>query len=366
MRRPPAPLVSQTPVKDVQFAHFGVLDPGAQGKGSIFTSLGVNAALVLIAIVIGAATKVQIQKQKEQVTLVVPIKDEIKPKPPEPPKPPPKPLPKPPVLKPVEPKIVLEKVKIPDPPKVVVKMPDVKPIVPVMPAPPKQVIAAAAPKPVAISMARSASVVNNDAHPTAVALGRPDNPIAVSNRPATSAVNLGNKGLAGMPASNTGGGPRSTSVNLGSGQPGGSMTGTGPKAIAGVKLGGITGGTGTTAGNGIGTRAVQLGQAAPPPPPQRIETARPVSTAPKVTYKPNPVYTTEAQQMHLEGDVSVRIKVLASGQVQVLGIVSGLGHGLDESAIRSVQATRFQPAKDAAGNPIDWEGIVKVKFQLAG
>ncbi|SNS90087.1 hypothetical protein SAMN05421770_1031, partial [Granulicella rosea] len=102
--------------KDVQFAHFGVLDSGSQGKGSIFTSLGLNAALVLIAIVIGAATKVQIQKQKEAVTLVVPIKDEPKPKPPEPPKPPPKPLPKPPVIKPVPPKIVLEKVKIPDPP----------------------------------------------------------------------------------------------------------------------------------------------------------------------------------------------------------------------------------------------------------
>ncbi|SNT29371.1 hypothetical protein SAMN05421770_1111, partial [Granulicella rosea] len=30
------------------------------------------------------------------------------------------------------------------------------------------------------------------------------------------------------------------------------------------------------------------------------------------------------------------------------------------------QGTRFQPAKDASGNPIDWEGIVRVKFQLAG
>ncbi|SNT28342.1 hypothetical protein SAMN05421770_106309, partial [Granulicella rosea] len=116
MRRPPAPLVSETPVKDVQFAHFGVLNSGKQDKGSLFASLGLNAALVAIAIVIGAATHVQMQKQKEQVTLVVPIKDEPKPKPPEPPKPPPKPLPKPPVIKPVPPKIVLEKVKIPDPP----------------------------------------------------------------------------------------------------------------------------------------------------------------------------------------------------------------------------------------------------------
>jgi protein TonB len=31
-----------------------------------------------------------------------------------------------------------------------------------------------------------------------------------------------------------------------------------------------------------------------------------------------------------------------------------------------VQATRFQPALDATGHPVDWEGTVNVAFQLAG
>jgi hypothetical protein len=51
--------------------------------------------------------------------------------------------------------------------------------------------------------------------------------------------------------------------------------------------------------------------------------------------------------------------------VQVLGVVQGLGHGLDESAIEAAKATRFRPAVDASGNPVDWEGVVLVKFQLS-
>ena len=92
----------------------------------------------------------------------------------------------------------------------------------------------------------------------------------------------------------------------------------------------------------------------------------PVSKAPKVLYKPRPEYTAEAIRLHIEGTVSIRLRVTASGSVQVLGVTSDLGHGLGESAIRAVQATRFSPATDAAVNPIDWEGVVNVAFQLAG
>jgi TonB family protein len=88
--------------------------------------------------------------------------------------------------------------------------------------------------------------------------------------------------------------------------------------------------------------------------------------APKVLYKPRPEYTQEAIKLRIEGTVSVRLRVSSSGAVHVLGVASDLGHGLGESAIRAVQATRFQPATDASGNPVDWEGIVNVAFQLAG
>ena len=70
--------------------------------------------------------------------------------------------------------------------------------------------------------------------------------------------------------------------------------------------------------------------------------------------------------MHLEGVVAVRLKVRADGGVQVEGVTSGLGHGLDEAAVQAVQGTRFKPATDASGAPVEWEGVVNVAFQLAG
>jgi TonB family protein len=110
---------------------------------------------------------------------------------------------------------------------------------------------------------------------------------------------------------------------------------------------------------------VNLGQAVPPTPKASTPAAS-AAKAPKVLYKPRPEYTQEAIKLRIEGTVSVRLHVSASGTVQVLGVTSDLGHGLGESAIRAVQATRFQPATDASGNPVDWVGIVNVVFQLAG
>jgi len=73
-----------------------------------------------------------------------------------------------------------------------------------------------------------------------------------------------------------------------------------------------------------------------------------------------------AIKLHIEGTISVRLRVSSTGAVQVLGVTSDLGHGLGDSAVRAVQATRFQPATDESGHPIDWEGVVNVAFQLAG
>jgi protein TonB len=364
--------------KDVQFKHFGVLDSGAQSKASVFTSVTLNAMILLIAILIGAATKATIQK-KQEVTLVVPI-TEKKPEPPQPVVKPPKPLPPTPKIKPEPPKIKIPEVKLPEPPKVPqVKMAEAKPIV--MPAPPKQVVAAAAPKPTNVSLARSASVVNNDAHPTAVRLGS-TTAAPIQARPSTSAISLYTAtthdatsakpttvalGMPGMAGGNSGNGPRATAVNMGNGQPNGSISGTGKRAVEGVKLGGVTNGVpGAKGGNGTGTQAVALGRVAPPPmPAPAAPTKATARSGPEVVYKPRPVYTAEATAMQLEGTVSVHIRVTATGAVEILGITSGLGHGLDESARQAVAATRFRPAHDGSGNPIDWEGVVKVTFQLA-
>jgi len=362
------PLRTNDPTpQSVQFSHFGVLNDGQQGKGSLFTSITLNVIVAIIICIVSAAAKKTIETSRKltEVSLALP------PKPIEPIKPKilPKPLPPPPVVKTEPPKIKLPEIKQPEPPKpVAVKMPQPAPVIPpTPPAPPKQVNAPPAPKVVSLAHPQAASVVNNSPHPTPVALGQANNPIAPSNRPATSAIDLGQRGMPGMPASNTGTGPRATSVNLGSGSPGGqNMTGNGVRPVQGVKLG-VAGGTGplnSTSHAPVGP--VNLGQAAAPTMPKPVTPTATAAKAPKVLFKPRPEYTPEAIKLRIEGVVSVRLRVSATGVVQVLGVTSDLGHGLGESAIRAVQATRFQPATDASGHPVDWEGIVNVAFQLAG
>jgi protein TonB len=363
------PLRSDDPSpQNMQFAHFGVLNDGSQSKASLFTSITLNILLLLCAIIIGAAAKKTIDTRHKltELTEPIPIKK------PEPPPPPPKikivPPKLPPVVKVEPPKIKLPDVKLPDVPKPpVIKMTQPMPVV--LPAPPKRVQPPPAPTVVNLAQARPASVVNDSPHPTAVALGSTTNPIAVSNRPSATSINLGNKGMAGMPASNNGAGAPSKVVNLGSGSAGSqNMNGrdNASGAIKGVKLG-VTGGTGPMNAPGRVAGPVNLGQNTPPPMPKPSgPSAVTASTAPKVLFKPRPEYTAEAIKLHIEGTVSVRLRVSSSGAVQVLGVTSDLGHGLGDSAIRAVQATRFKPATDASGNPTDWEGVVNVAFQLAG
>jgi protein TonB len=356
--------------QNMQFAHFGVLNDGSQSKSSLFTSITLNILIALCAIIIGAAAKKTIDTSHKLTELTEPIPLK-KPEPPPPPiklKPVPK-LPTPPVVAKIEPpKIKLPDVKLPDVPKPpTVKMTQPMPVV--LPAPPKVVSPPPAPRVVNLAQARPAAVVNDSPHPTAVALGHPDNPIAPSNRPATAAVNLGNRGLAGMPPSNSGMGANARVVTLGSGSAGSqNMNGrdNASSGVVGVKLG-VAGGTGPMNAPGRSPGVVNLGRNEPPPMPKPIgPSTAAVRTGPKVLFKPKPEYTAEAIKLRIEGTVSVRLRVSSSGAVQVLGVTSDLGHGLGDSAIRAVQATRFQPATDAAGHPIDWEGVVNIAFQLAG
>jgi TonB family protein len=92
--------------------------------------------------------------------------------------------------------------------------------------------------------------------------------------------------------------------------------------------------------------------------------AEAAQTPVEITFKPRPDYTKEARAMKIEGEVLVRVQFTASGQVKVLGIARGLGHGLDESALRAAEQIRFKPAM-RAGSPVDSTATVHIVFQLA-
>jgi TonB family protein len=95
----------------------------------------------------------------------------------------------------------------------------------------------------------------------------------------------------------------------------------------------------------------------PPTRPERI--AVPV----EVTFKPAPTYTDEARALKLEGEVLLEVEFSATGQVRILRIVSGLGHGLDEAATHAAERIQFKPARSDSG-PIDSRAIVHITFRL--
>jgi TonB family protein len=84
----------------------------------------------------------------------------------------------------------------------------------------------------------------------------------------------------------------------------------------------------------------------------------------EIVSKPTPTYTDEARQLKVEGEVLLEVVLEASGQVKVNRLVRGLGHGLDENAVKAAQAIHFKPAlRD--GQPSDSTVILHIIFQLA-
>jgi TonB family protein len=81
--------------------------------------------------------------------------------------------------------------------------------------------------------------------------------------------------------------------------------------------------------------------------------------------KPKPVYSAEALKLNLEGEVLLDVIFPASGgAVQVNRVVKGLGHGLDESAVRAAEQIKFKPAL-SGGHPVDFPAVIHIVFQMA-
>ncbi len=84
----------------------------------------------------------------------------------------------------------------------------------------------------------------------------------------------------------------------------------------------------------------------------------------EILSKPTPAYTEEARKLRVEGEVLLEVVLEASGQLRVIKVVRGLGHGLDENAIRAAEQIRFKPASQN-GQPTDSTAVLHIIFQLA-
>jgi TonB family protein len=181
----------------------------------------------------------------------------------------------------------------------------------------------------------------------------------------------------GVPARDPNGHPvtiaRMGSFDLPSGPGNGNGTG-GAKGMAGV-VASAGFGNGVATGDGSGrtnitrgtVREAGFGDAAAAP--AEAAKAKPVEAAPKIVApeivsKPLPVYTDEARKLRVEGEVLLEVVLEASGKVRVVRVVRGLGHGLDEAAVRAAEGIRFKPSlRD--GQPADFSAVLHIVFQLA-
>lgn len=123
-------------------------------------------------------------------------------------------------------------------------------------------------------------------------------------------------------------------------------------------------GDGRSNGRGVATGGFGTQEVAKGGPVARAVETGPATTSVEVTFKPNPVYTDEARQLRLQGEVLLEIMFGANGQLHVNRVVRGLGHGLDEAAIAAANKIRFKPAV-RSGVPVDSTAVVHVVFQLA-
>ena len=54
----------------------------------------------------------------------------------------------------------------------------------------------------------------------------------------------------------------------------------------------------------------------------------------------------------------------ADGHLRIVNVVHGLGHGLDENAVKAAELIQFKPAQ-RDGQPADYSAQIRIVFQLA-
>src|SRR5260370_2114632 len=136
-------------------------------------------------------------------------------------------------------------------------------------------------------------------------------------------------------------------------------TGCGSGVATGNSFGPVSGSRGAVRQGGLG--AADVVAASQP----KTKSAEPVvKTLPaEITFKPRPVYTDEGRQLKIEGEVLLDVVFSATGQIRVVKVMHGLGHGLDESAVRAAEKIQFKPAL-RAGPPADFEAGFPHVFPL--
>jgi protein TonB len=76
-----------------------------------------------------------------------------------------------------------------------------------------------------------------------------------------------------------------------------------------------------------------------------------------------PTYTDDARAAGIEGRVRVEVTLDESGAIVSTRVISGLGHGLDESALAAAKRIVFNPATKC-GKAVKSSFVISMRFQL--
>lgn len=255
----------------------------------------------------------------------------------------PAPLPKPKVEEPVA---VAPKMEI------AAKMPDLPPST--KPVIPRQLV-----KTDVFSTGSSATPTIAKA-PSQVQTGGFGDPNGVKSRPTEGrAVNIAQMGSFDLPSgpgtgNGTGGAKGVKGVVASSGFGSGIATGDGSGRVNGTR--------GTVRQGGFGDADAPVAATTPRAKPVDPNVGKLIPA--EIVFKPNPVYTDEARRLRLEGEVLLEVVLGANGQLKINKVVRGLGHGLDEAAVKAAEQIRFKPAT-RDGQATDSTAVLHIIFQLA-
>ena len=271
-------------------------------------------------------------------------------------------------------KVIKQPIVEPDPARPVLRLPQSqpKPVVKEVPVPEVKIAAAKTELPKIDTPAIPKQLVRTNVFstgssapqtiakaPDKVQTGGFGDPNGVAAKPMPNrAVNIASAGGFDMPTgagkgNGTGGAKGAQGVVASAGFGGGVAIGDGSGKISGSR--------GTVRSSGFGDADV------PAAPTVRAQKAAP-DQAPlqpaEILSKPVPQYTEEARRLKIEGEVLLEVVLQSGGSVHVVRVVRGLGHGLDESAMRAAEKLQFKPAT-RNGQPTDSTAVLHVVFQLA-
>jgi len=335
--------------------------------GSFLTSCIINGAILALLIVFGTVAHHELEVRKMESTEIVfpttpPPEIKVKVKVPPAPKVPPPPEKQ--IVKLEAPKIKMPKIE----PKPEVKLPVVKEAMALPNTPAAKPSIILAPQPKAALVAAAAPALTPQVKPSTAPVHFGDLNGVTPNPNATKPAGIaaignpygGSQGPAVAPRGVVG------STGFGNSTKPGSNAGT----VGKVASAGIPGGNGVASngayggGNGKVASAGIPALAGPSNTPTQAAVQEPKNTAPVLISHAQPEYTPEARQLRIQGDVVLRVTITATGQMIVHNVIHGLGHGLDESAMRSAPTYKFQPATQN-GKPVEYTTNIIIKFQTA-